>query len=240
MDWVHCNSCYVQPNDVEGKKYSITNCGHIYCGECLQLPALKECVLCHVKYNTLPLNPKMSPDVEMYFLSPTVQIQKAIKVFEFQQNHRNSLIKYLRDRLMQYKTLKKEVYSLKEEINRLKEELQIMQDQDKRRKEEIHHYKKKFELLAKQIAAKRMQQQQSPNSSFTPKEQLRTPASGMRISSGKSTFSQDSGSQESQNSILRRPSGTSDFFMMSGQMKSPSQGSLFSTPVPPRFPGTYR
>lgn len=33
-DWVHCNSCYVRPGG--GKLFSLTNCGHIYCADCLQ------------------------------------------------------------------------------------------------------------------------------------------------------------------------------------------------------------
>lgn len=186
----------------------------------------------------MPLSPKMSPEVETYFLNPIQYVQKAVKVLEFQQNHRSYLITYHRDRLTQYKSLKKENYSLKEEINRLKEENRTLQEEMKRKREENYHYKKKFELLAKQSAARRAQA--SPNLSFTPKEPVRTPTSATRISSGKSMYSQDSSSQCSQNTILKRPTGNSDFFLMSGSTKSSAEGSLFSTPIPPRFPGNYR
>jgi len=32
-DWVHCNLCFKQPGGE--RKFSLTNCGHIYCEECL-------------------------------------------------------------------------------------------------------------------------------------------------------------------------------------------------------------
>lgn len=35
MDWVHCNSCYVQPEP--GLPFCLTNCGHMYCCKCLNI-----------------------------------------------------------------------------------------------------------------------------------------------------------------------------------------------------------
>ena len=31
-DWVHCNVCFLQPT--YGKKFLLTECGHIECVEC--------------------------------------------------------------------------------------------------------------------------------------------------------------------------------------------------------------
>lgn len=33
-DWVHCNNCFVRPGG--GKIFSLTNCGHMYCADCLK------------------------------------------------------------------------------------------------------------------------------------------------------------------------------------------------------------
>ena len=33
-DWVHCNNCFVRPGG--GKRFSLTNCGHIYCEDCVR------------------------------------------------------------------------------------------------------------------------------------------------------------------------------------------------------------
>lgn len=248
MDWVHCNKCFIQPGDVEGRKFSITNCGHIYCGECLQLPELKECHICHNKYNTISLTPKMSPEVEVYFHDPIQNIQKQIKVLEFQQGHRIRLVTCNRERLSQYKQLKNEMQLMKQELNRLKEENRALQEEAKRRKEEAYHYKKKCELMARQgsansSAVRRPQPSPSPSiiGSFTPREQLRsTPVT--RMSSIKSIYSQghDTSSEGSQNSILKRPPCASEFFMMSGSKSSIDNESLFGTPKPPSFPGSYR
>ena len=33
-DWLHCNTCFCQPG--EGTKFLLTNCGHMYCEECME------------------------------------------------------------------------------------------------------------------------------------------------------------------------------------------------------------
>lgn len=35
MDWVHCNSCFVQPGS-SSKKFFLTSCGHVFCQDCIQ------------------------------------------------------------------------------------------------------------------------------------------------------------------------------------------------------------
>lgn len=36
MDWVHCNSCYEQPNEqiTPKQQFYLTSCGHIFCHNC--------------------------------------------------------------------------------------------------------------------------------------------------------------------------------------------------------------
>ncbi|XP_071817734.1 E3 ubiquitin-protein ligase RNF212B-like [Apostichopus japonicus] len=102
-DWVHCNSCFHQPGD--GRQFSLTNCGHLYCGECLEDGTRDSCKMCGNHCTAIPLSSKMKPEVEVFFNDPSDIIKKSLKqlieVMDFQRNHRKRLAAYHRERYSQ-------------------------------------------------------------------------------------------------------------------------------------------
>ncbi|XP_064610386.1 probable E3 SUMO-protein ligase RNF212 [Liolophura sinensis] len=100
-DWVHCNLCFHQPGD--GRKFFLTNCGHIYCELCLKEGTENKCKMCGSACSTIALSAKMKPDVEIFFTDPADILQKhrkqLLQVMEFQKNHRRRLNAYIRDKV---------------------------------------------------------------------------------------------------------------------------------------------
>ncbi|CAI9719483.1 finger 212B-like isoform X2 [Octopus vulgaris] len=123
VDWLHCNLCFNQPGN--GIKFSLTNCGHVYCEKCLNEGTRENCKMCKAVCNSILLTGKMKPDVEIFFGDPFELIKKQnrqlIQVFEFQKNHRRRFINYLRD-----KVNKQNAY-----IKQINQALQVRQDLQK-------------------------------------------------------------------------------------------------------------
>ncbi|KAK6624824.1 hypothetical protein RUM44_011688 [Polyplax serrata] len=234
MDWVHCNHCYVQPGDVEMKKFYITNCGHTYCNECLQMNKSKECRVCHIKYTTIPLTSDMNSEVEIYFHDPVKNLRKIIKILEFQQGHRIRLASFNRDKMRAYKSMKKENHNLKEELDLFKEENMKLRNEMKILKDEVLQYKKKCEFPGSSDQAISSQSITTPRmhsyAQFLAKEVQRTTP---RIASKNLYVNND----ENINSTTKTPS--SDFFILSDS-KSSGRDRRFTTPDIPRFPDGYR
>ncbi|KAK2181345.1 hypothetical protein NP493_403g06015 [Ridgeia piscesae] len=77
-DWVHCNLCFKQPGGE--RKFSLTNCGHIYCEECLPSESHSRCKMCGKEpVTTILLTAKMKSDVEIFFLDPAEIAKKQQK-----------------------------------------------------------------------------------------------------------------------------------------------------------------
>lgn len=131
MDWVHCNNCYVQPGELE-VKFFITNCGHIYCDNCLKSNTSEKCIVCQVKYASLPLSSNMNSEIEIYFHDPVISLKKQIKILEFQQNHRIRLLSYNKEKLKNFNQLEKENWALKEKLSLLKQENSYLKNEVKR------------------------------------------------------------------------------------------------------------
>lgn len=238
MDWVHCNNCYVQPGDVEMKKFFITNCGHIYCDECLQVNQSKECRICLVKYTAIPLSSNMNSEVEIYFRDPVMNLKKQIKILEFQQSHRIRLISYNKERLNNYRALKKENYNLSEELSLFKKENFSLREEIKTLKENLFEFKKKHGLLSSCDQSRQLQNtpQMHSFSPFLTKEVHRTtPKPPIKNMHGSNEVLKE----EKCNSASKRISG-SNYFIMSGAKSSGRENRIFTTPDIPKFPGSYR
>ncbi|XP_062503261.1 RING finger protein 212B-like [Corticium candelabrum] len=103
MDWVHCNSCYIQP-PAAGRRFCLTSCGHIFCDRCQQQSESRSsCRLCGASCSTIVLSTKMKPEVEMYFTDPAETVKKATKnvlqVLDFQKSHRLRFLSHLKTSL---------------------------------------------------------------------------------------------------------------------------------------------
>ena len=72
MDWVHCNTCFVQPGN-GSKKFFLTSCGHVFCQDCIQGRNLRlrlqyyESPDCLFQFNTLDISQPF------FFLASTSQ-----------------------------------------------------------------------------------------------------------------------------------------------------------------------
>ncbi|XP_035678695.1 probable E3 SUMO-protein ligase RNF212 isoform X3 [Branchiostoma floridae] len=110
-DWVHCNLCFRQPGD--GKKFHLTNCGHIYCADCVMTGAKDRCKMCGGKCTTIILSAHMKPDVEIFFTDPAElakkQHKQLLQVIDFQKNHRQRLTAYMREKDAKFSTEMKKV-----------------------------------------------------------------------------------------------------------------------------------
>ncbi|XP_066290834.1 probable E3 SUMO-protein ligase RNF212 [Branchiostoma lanceolatum] len=110
-DWVHCNLCFRQPGD--GKKFHLTNCGHIYCADCVVGGAKDRCKMCGGKCTTIILSAHMKPDVEIFFTDPAElakkQHKQLLQVIDFQKNHRQRLTAYMREKDVKFSTELKKI-----------------------------------------------------------------------------------------------------------------------------------
>ncbi|XP_078365187.1 putative E3 SUMO-protein ligase RNF212 [Oculina patagonica] len=130
-DWVHCNNCFFRPGG--GKIFSLTNCGHIYCADCLQASP-DHCTICRRTCNSIVLSSQMKPEVEMYFTDPANLSKKyhsqLSQVIEFQKSHRQRLaannekkvlaVERLQRQMSRLQELEREVAVLQEENSHLK------------------------------------------------------------------------------------------------------------------------
>lgn len=126
-DWVHCNSCYVRPGG--GKLFSLTNCGHIYCADCLQANP-DQCTICRRACNSIVLSSQMKPEVEMYFTNPIDLSKKYYtqlsQVLEFQKSHRERLAANIEKKVLAAERLQRHMSRLQE----LEREVAVLQEEN--------------------------------------------------------------------------------------------------------------
>ncbi|XP_072169279.1 probable E3 SUMO-protein ligase RNF212 [Diadema setosum] len=129
MDWVHCNTCFRQPAG-SGPKFALTNCGHIYCSDCVGAGTKEKCRMCGNSCTTMTLSSQMKPDVELFFTDPAEIVKKQqkqlITVLDFQKNHRQRLTAHRREvqvkHISMLESAKNRMKEMECEINRLREE----------------------------------------------------------------------------------------------------------------------
>ncbi|XP_055353386.1 probable E3 SUMO-protein ligase RNF212 isoform X2 [Paramacrobiotus metropolitanus] len=110
MDWVHCNSCFLQPNiEVDILKFIITNCGHLFCRRCAEKMRGK-CMQCRSDCRTMGISKDMDPSIAVYFRSLEDYFQKLstlqketttlwssfAKAHSFQESQRRNLVSHLK------------------------------------------------------------------------------------------------------------------------------------------------
>lgn len=223
MDWVHCNNCYIQPGDEEIKKFFITNCGHIYCDECLH----KECRICHTTFTSIPLTSNMSSEVAVYFQDPVVNLKKQIKILEFQHSHRIRMVSHNRDKIRSYKALQKENYNLKEELKLFKSENKNLRDENKRLQD--LQIKSKNNYLSTEDHSTTPLRSRITSSQFLSKDVPTTP---------KNMFYREDSSKNYFTATSKNHSNPNFFFM--SDSKCGKNNIIFTTPDLPKFIGDYR
>eukprot|EP00118_Oscarella_pearsei_P018339 m.187673 g.187673 ORF g.187673 m.187673 type:complete len:140 (+) comp39366_c0_seq20:85-504(+) len=96
MDWIHCNSCYVQ-RPGPGEEFLLTSCGHIICSNCVVRRAPRDgtCLICGSGCSTMAISASMKPQLKIYFedLGDLMKKQRKTltEVYDFQKSHRERL-----------------------------------------------------------------------------------------------------------------------------------------------------
>ena len=125
-DWIHCNRCTILLKDAKsiGLVFYLTNCGHILCAKCKSTISSNTCPVCQAVCNTVELNARIGPEIQVFFSEPAQLLKKhqkaELQVIEFQSQH----IKRLLNSLLQERTqFDAESKRLQEENKRLTHEL---------------------------------------------------------------------------------------------------------------------
>uniref|UniRef100_A0A1B6D4S8 RING-type domain-containing protein n=1 Tax=Clastoptera arizonana TaxID=38151 RepID=A0A1B6D4S8_9HEMI len=119
MDWVHCNTCYIQPGGTPKTNFNVTSCGHIFCVIC-EPNEINNCKVCKNKCTMTLINSQMPKEVSEYFQDSHAMFNKVLKIMEFQKGHRLRLCETLRFTAMKYQNAKVEIIRLQEETVALK------------------------------------------------------------------------------------------------------------------------
>ena len=139
MDWFHCMSCMVQPEDFESAAampaYFLTSCGHVLCGPCTN-NNLTFCTKCGSSpIQMMAISDDMPDDIKVLFQDVGDSIKSIYKGNMFQSAHTEHLFEgmmknmeqmSLRDSDLSSKvnSLTKELEAAKLEIERLKKIIQ--------------------------------------------------------------------------------------------------------------------
>ncbi|XP_077737760.1 putative E3 SUMO-protein ligase RNF212 isoform X2 [Canis aureus] len=99
--WVFCNRCFQPPP--RASRFSLTNCGHVYCDVCLRKGGKDECLICKVPCRTLLLSKHTDVDIQALFMGIDGLCKKysreTSQVSEFQEKHRRRLLAFYREKI---------------------------------------------------------------------------------------------------------------------------------------------
>ncbi|KAJ1523906.1 hypothetical protein ONE63_010457 [Megalurothrips usitatus] len=227
MDWIHCNSCFVQPRaNNNPPKFHLTSCGHIFCDRCNQTATTNKCSVCEAQYTTTVLSSQLREEVRDFFADPEVLLSKFVKVLQFQSSHRERISAFLRRALPKYESAKREIQKLHEENKSLRRKLHVQQ-------QEIAWYKMQRDRLRAARAAPppatpaSSMPPPSPFPGMTPTHTQRAALQQMRNSGlGNSRISMNFTGGSSRHSVQEDPSSPLSVSMMA--------------PATPFNPGQYR
>ncbi|XP_040822237.1 probable E3 SUMO-protein ligase RNF212 [Ochotona curzoniae] len=101
--WVFCNRCFQPPHSTS--RFSLTNCGHVYCDACLGRGTKDECLICKVPCRTVYLSKNMDTEIQAFFQGVDSlcrkYAQETAQISEFQEKHRKRLLAFYREKISQ-------------------------------------------------------------------------------------------------------------------------------------------
>ncbi|XP_070590224.1 probable E3 SUMO-protein ligase RNF212 isoform X2 [Erythrolamprus reginae] len=99
---IFCNVCFQKPQGA-ALNFSLTNCGHVICGQCLQKGKKGECMICKVPCRTIVLSKKVNSDIQSLFMGLDGLCRKYSKditqIAQFQEKHRRCLLTHYREKI---------------------------------------------------------------------------------------------------------------------------------------------
>lgn len=170
MDWVHCNACSYQPSSEKGRKFLLTNCGHIYCNVCVEAATKPACRVCKSACTAIQLTSQMTPDIQHYFSDPEDLMRKAMQVFTFQRGHRQRLSGFRSSANAQHLAIAAENKELKAKLALQAKHIALME-------QKISQLKKACNAYAAVLTPVHQQQGMSPS---TPNNMYLSPQSSQR------------------------------------------------------------
>ncbi|XP_006874195.1 PREDICTED: uncharacterized protein LOC102830805 [Chrysochloris asiatica] len=98
---VFCNRCFQGPHNTS--RFSLTNCGHVYCDVCLCKGKKDECLICKAPCRTVSLSKHVSWNLQCFDWSllticPKYE-RRTSQISEFQDKHRRRLYTFYREKI---------------------------------------------------------------------------------------------------------------------------------------------
>ncbi|XP_044755387.1 RING finger protein narya-like [Coccinella septempunctata] len=91
--WVHCNNCFEQLQKNKNVSFFLTECGHITCEKCVEhMRTPPTCMICRKSTSLIKLSKDMNPSLRCFFNPLDIQLKKCIEIYNFQNNHRESIL----------------------------------------------------------------------------------------------------------------------------------------------------
>ncbi|XP_050436718.1 probable E3 SUMO-protein ligase RNF212 [Adelges cooleyi] len=130
MAWIHCNTCFVQPNpkNVANKLFFLTTCGHVFCETCgcFTDSTSKKCKECKSNCSYTTIGDKAfqtNRQVLEYFQEPNNVCTKLLQVMKFQKAHQNKLVAHHQRILLKYNRAKMYIKKLENQLEIAKKAL---------------------------------------------------------------------------------------------------------------------
>ncbi|KAM3852060.1 putative E3 SUMO-protein ligase RNF212 [Vipera latastei] len=138
---IFCNVCFQKPQGAT-LNFSLTNCGHVICGQCLQKGKKEECMICRAPCRTIVLSKKVNSDIQSLFMGLDELCRKYSKeitqIAQFQEKHRRRLLTHYREKIT-----KLEVY-----LKRASQQIQHIQHRNSSKEVEMPPSVRKTETVA--------------------------------------------------------------------------------------------
>jgi len=161
LSWVQCNKCMKKMIKYEGLRYGLTNCGHIYCENCLKNATQPKCFVCQAPSpRAIELNQHLRPELRRQFLA-VVPVSQAMRVAIKYRDHHDSINnqrfkKGLAAMGLQFRNAKEKIDELKNAVTNGNQRIQVARSKNMKLKEygmKLTQEKKNLEFQIQQKKA---------------------------------------------------------------------------------------
>ena len=88
LSWAQCNRCMKKMIKYESLRYALTNCGHIYCENCLKNATQPKCFVCQTANpRSIVLDQHLRPELRTQFLAVGHMSQIMRVAVKYREHH---------------------------------------------------------------------------------------------------------------------------------------------------------